>query len=31
VDIDQYAGGQTSSNLQTPTTRRYGFNLNFTF
>lgn len=31
VDIDQYAGGQTSSNLQTPTTRRYGVNLNFTF
>lgn len=31
VDIDQYAGGQTSSNLQTPTTRRYGFNVNFTF
>lgn len=31
VDIDQYAGTQTSSNLQTPTTRRYGFNLNMTF
>lgn len=31
VDIDQYAGTQTSSDLQTPTTRRYGFNLNITF
>lgn len=31
VDIDQYAGSQGSSNLQTPTTRRYGFNLNLTF
>ncbi len=31
VDIDQYAGSQTSSNLQTPTTRRYGFNINFVF
>lgn len=31
VDIDQYAGGQSSSALQTPTTRRYGFNVNFTF
>ncbi|MDJ1472133.1 SusC/RagA family TonB-linked outer membrane protein [Xanthocytophaga flava] len=31
VDIDQYAGNQSSSNLQTPTTRRYGFNLNVVF
>lgn len=31
VDIDQYAGRQTSTNLQTPTTRRYGINLNLTF
>ncbi|NCI46283.1 SusC/RagA family TonB-linked outer membrane protein [Sediminibacterium soli] len=31
VDIDQYAGGQTSSGLQTPTMRRYGININLTF
>ncbi len=31
VDIDQYAGSQSGSGLQTPTTRRYGINLNFTF
>ena len=31
VDIDQFAGSQTSSDLQSPTTRRYGINLNFTF
>lgn len=31
VDIDQYAGSQTSSNLQTPTTKRYGVNLNIIF
>ena len=31
VDIDQYAGSQTSSNLQTPTVKRYGVNLNITF
>lgn len=31
VDIDQYAGDQGSSSLQTPTTRRYGFNINVTF
>ncbi len=31
VDIDQYAGTQTSSNLQTPTVKRYGVNLNITF
>ncbi|HEX2534387.1 MAG TPA: SusC/RagA family TonB-linked outer membrane protein, partial [Chitinophagaceae bacterium] len=31
VDIDQYAGSQGSSSLQTPTTKRYGINLNVTF
>lgn len=31
VDIDQYAGSQSSIGLQTPTTRSYGFNLNFIF
>jgi len=31
VDIDQYPGNQSSINLQTPTTRNYGFNLNVTF
>jgi TonB-linked SusC/RagA family outer membrane protein len=31
VDVDQYAGGNTVSGLQTPTTRRYGVNLNVTF
>lgn len=31
VDIDQYAGAQTSSSLQTPTIKRYGFNVNFVF
>lgn len=31
VDIDQYAGSQGSSTLQTPTTKRYGINLNITF
>jgi TonB-linked SusC/RagA family outer membrane protein len=31
VDIDQYAGSQGSSSLQTPTTKRYGINLNLTF
>lgn len=31
VDIDQYAGSQGGSNLQTPTTKRYGVNLNLTF
>jgi hypothetical protein len=30
VDIDQYPG-ESSINLQTPTTRSYGFNLNFIF
>lgn len=31
VDIDQYAGSQTGTNLQTPTTRSYGVNLNVVF
>ena len=31
VDIDQYAGSQGSSTIQTPTTKRYGINLNVTF
>jgi TonB-linked SusC/RagA family outer membrane protein len=31
VDVDQYAGGTGSTSLQTPTTRRFGFNLNVTF
>lgn len=31
VDIDKYAGRQTSSDLQTPTTRRFGINLNLIF
>ncbi len=31
VDIDQYAGSQTGTNLQTPTTRSYGINLNLVF
>ncbi|PSL48919.1 TonB-linked SusC/RagA family outer membrane protein [Chitinophaga niastensis] len=32
VDLDQYPGpDQGSSTLQTPTTKRYGFNLNLTF
>ncbi len=31
VDIDQYAGSQNSSSLQTPTVKRYGVNLNITF
>lgn len=31
VDIDQYAGNQTGTNLQTPTTRSYGINVNFVF
>jgi hypothetical protein len=30
VDIDQYPG-ESSIGLQTPTTRSYGVNLNFTF
>lgn len=31
VDIDQYAGTQSSIDLQTPTTRSYGVNLNIVF
>jgi hypothetical protein len=31
IDIEQYAGINGSSGLQTPTTRRFGFNLNITF
>jgi hypothetical protein len=31
IDIEQYAGTDGSSGLQTPTTRRFGFNLNFNF
>ncbi len=31
VDIDQYAGRGGRSSLQTPTTKRYGINLNITF
>ncbi len=31
VDIDQYAGSQGRSSIQTPTTKRYGINLNITF
>jgi TonB-linked SusC/RagA family outer membrane protein len=31
VDLDQYAGTQTSTALQTPTVRRFGVNLNLVF
>jgi len=31
VDLDQYNGASSSSGLQTPTTRRFGVNLNVTF
>ncbi|MEQ1796795.1 MAG: SusC/RagA family TonB-linked outer membrane protein [Lacibacter sp.] len=31
VDIDQFAGSQSGSDLQTPTTRSYGVNLNIIF
>ncbi|CAN5543858.1 SusC/RagA family TonB-linked outer membrane protein [soil metagenome] len=31
VDIDQYAGSQTSSSLQSPTVKRFGFNINVVF
>jgi TonB-linked SusC/RagA family outer membrane protein len=31
IDLDQYPGGAAYSTLQTPTTRRYGVNLNVTF
>ncbi len=31
LDVDQYAAGSSGSGLQTPTTRRYGVNLNIKF
>jgi TonB-linked SusC/RagA family outer membrane protein len=31
IDIEQYGGYEGGSGLQTPTTRRYGINLNITF
>lgn len=31
IDIEQYGGYEGGSSLQTPTTRRYGVNLNITF
>ena len=31
VDLDQYPQGLSLTGLQSPTVRRYGFNLNFTF
>ena len=31
VDLDQYAGTQTSTSLQTPTVRRFGLNINLVF
>ena len=31
LDIEQYGGGEAGSSIQTPTTRRYGVNLNITF
>jgi len=31
VDLDQYPQGLSLTSLQSPTTRRYGFNLNITF
>ena len=31
VDIDQYAGSQSGSTIQTPTAKRYGINLNIIF
>ncbi len=31
VDLDQYPQGLTSTGLQSPTSRRFGFNLNVTF
>ncbi|MEY3946595.1 MAG: hypothetical protein RJB03_1301 [Bacteroidota bacterium] len=31
VDLDQYAGSQTSTSLQTPTVRRFGLNINLVF
>jgi hypothetical protein len=31
IDIEQYTGNDGYSGLQTPTTRRFGFNINLTF
>jgi TonB-linked SusC/RagA family outer membrane protein len=31
VDLDQYAGSQNSTSLQSPTVKRFGFNLNLVF
>lgn len=31
IDLDQYVFGETGSRLETPTTKRYGINLNITF
>ena len=31
MDIDQFAGSDSYASLQSPTTRRYGFNVNITF
>lgn len=31
IDLDQYADNRSTSNMQTPTMRRYGINLNITF
>jgi hypothetical protein len=31
IDIEQYTGNSSYSGLQTPTTRRFGFNINLTF
>jgi hypothetical protein len=31
VDLDQYNYGTSSTGLQSPTTRRYGFNVNVVF
>ena len=31
VDLDQFAGTQTSTSLQTPTVRRFGLNINLVF
>jgi hypothetical protein len=31
VDIDQYAGSQSSTSLQSPTVKRFGFNINLVF
>lgn len=31
IDVDQYAGTQTGSDLQSPTTKRFGVNLNIIF